>query len=259
MTDLIKRYAGAAEALAKIAENNSLTALEKIPNHIMRAIHQASAVQQFQELLTDDLMRSVVMPLQNNALGFRTDKASDGYPVHVVREAVVEALMRGFHISGNEFNIIAGRFYAAQAGFVRLCNEHAQGIRYAAEIKSQSATGALVLWRMDWSVDGKADFFERSFSIRINSGMGPDAILGKAKRKAFAYLWEILSGIAVDEGDGGDVVETGYTENSKPSAPPVGKHSVRKPVATPEPAKGVTPQEPAETPANEADGLPFNV
>jgi len=227
MSALVKRYEGAAETLAALATSSNIQALETIPNHIHRALVQADAVQEFARLLTDDLVKAVIMPLQNNALGFRTDKPDGGYPLHVVREAVVEALMRGFHISGNEFNIIAGRFYAAQAGFVRLCRERVSDLREEPTIKAQTPTGALVLYRMEWTINGKKDSFERAFPVRVQDKAGPDLIVGKAKRKAYAYLWQIISGRATDEGDG-DLLEAEYSETP---APPTGRSSVRKPPA----------------------------
>src|SRR5579885_3660163 len=90
----------------------------------------AQAMNELRLALTDDMMKPV-MALMNTDLGFRTDrdpkltpKDKDGnpmtpYSVEVVREVTIEAKLRGFHMIGNEVNIIAGRLYATKNGFRR--------------------------------------------------------------------------------------------------------------------------------------------
>ena len=43
-----------------------------------------------------------------------------------------------------------------------------------------------------------------SFPIRVNNGMGADAIIGKAYRKSYAWLYRTLTGQAIPDGDADD-------------------------------------------------------
>src|SRR4051812_23283034 len=78
----------------------------------------AETMGEMRSLLTGEVMQPI-LALMNTDLGFRTDrdakvqpKDKDGnpmmpYAVEVVRDCVIEAKLRGFHVVGNEFNIIA--------------------------------------------------------------------------------------------------------------------------------------------------------
>ena len=87
----------------------------------------AAAARRLRELITADMMGDI-MALQGSPLGFLTDRdrskeGKPGYPVEIVKEVLIEAVVRGFRPVGNEFNIIAGRFYAAQNGLQRILRE----------------------------------------------------------------------------------------------------------------------------------------
>src|SRR5688572_13844840 len=74
----------------------------------------ATAIKDLQEHLAP--MMPAFMPLQNTALGFKTDNAA-GYQVEDVRDAVIEATLRGVEVVGNQFNIISGRCYITREGY----------------------------------------------------------------------------------------------------------------------------------------------
>src|SRR5699024_8865903 len=61
------------------------------------------------QLLTKDFMEPV-MEMQGNKLGFKTDKdTKGGYPMPIVRNCLIEAVLSGVQPVGNQFNIIAGQ------------------------------------------------------------------------------------------------------------------------------------------------------
>ena len=53
--------------------------------------------------------------------------------------------------------------------------------------------------------NGEKQTREIEFPIKVNSYMGLDAIIGKATRKARAWLYNSLSGLEVSDGDVQDI------------------------------------------------------
>jgi hypothetical protein len=249
-----------------------------------QAIVLASGVAQLRAVMTDDLVRTVFMPLQGTTLGFLTDKDQrpkdagpdwrPGYPVHVVREVMIEAMISGVRPIGNELNIISSRMYVAKNGLQRMVMTHpgvtdmviTPGVPHMV-----GPEGALVPMRATWKLNGVPQVIAREFvkrpdgvvsdtriPIRVNRSMGTDAILGKAMRKIFKAIYDRLVGnnsLTIDDGDAIDTV--GETMSSDPStqspaetmaqvmdetkAPPSVGIPVTYPVE-PEPAKAAVPE-----------------
>jgi hypothetical protein len=181
----------------------------------------AQAISDLRATLTPELMQPV-MALMNTDLGFRTDRDAklsprdkDGnpmqpYSVDIVRECFIESKLRGFHSVGNEWNIIAGRFYACRNGLKRKCEQW----RGVTDLKtnwglprSAGDKGAIVPVKASWRKDGVADAIETEIPVRVNFGMGADAILGKAERKIYKRIHDRLSGISTPEGEAGEDIE----------------------------------------------------
>jgi hypothetical protein len=180
-------------------------------NDALAAILTAQGVQALRNGLTEDLMRPI-SDLQGTELGFRTDKDASGdrYPDPVVRDVVIQAMMLGFRLTGNEFNIIAGRFYAAQQGCVRAVQQWpgVSNVHWQPGVPQIKDASALCEGELSFSYDGepvvlrfrrplKEGDLDTRIPIRVNRGQGPDAVLGKAKRKAFAAAIEWLTGHTV--------------------------------------------------------------
>lgn len=82
-----------------------------------KPIVMAMAIKDLREALTPEAM-AAVKELAGTSLGFLTDRTPDKqYSIDVIRECVVEAMIRGVGVVGNQFNIIAGRFYMARNGW----------------------------------------------------------------------------------------------------------------------------------------------
>lgn len=190
----------------------------------------AQAISDLRIALTPELMQPV-MALMNTDLGFRTDRDpritprdKDGnpmlpYSVEVVRECFIESKLRGFHAVGNEWNIIAGRFYACKSGFRRKVTQW-QGLT---DFKDNYEVprligdkGAVVKCRATWNKDGIAQSIEREIPVRVNHGMASDAILGKAQRKLLAAVHDRLTGVVTPEGEANEEIEITATA-PKPS------------------------------------------
>lgn len=174
-----------------------------------QAFKMAAGIRELRALITSAAMKDI-MQLQNTALGFRTDKAQGGYPEEVVKDCVIEASLRGLRPVGNEFNIISGRCYVTKEGFARLVREFPgmTDLQMLPGVPRMKDGGALVLYRATYSLDGVPVTIERDIPVKVNNGMGADAILGKATRKMLCAVYERLTGseYSLPEGDATDVV-----------------------------------------------------
>lgn len=177
-----------------------------------------------------------ILHLQNSPLGFLTDKRDTGYAPNVVAECMVEATLRGVYPVGNEFNIIAGRCYITQNGYKRLVRElpGLTDLKLLPGVPKASVGGAVVPFRATWKLNGKADALDREIPIKMNSGMGVDALIGKATRKMLASIYGQITGSEHSDGDAdeGDVTPTHVVV-----APPTGRQSLRNGGTPPAPAQ----------------------
>jgi hypothetical protein len=174
--------------------------------------------------LAVDPMLPIIMKLMNTSLGFRMDRdpalpvkqgepKPEPYSKEVVREVFIEATLRGFYMVNNEVNIIASRFYGALNGFERIVRSH-KNISDFKDIFGVPTRvgddGAIVKCKAIWKQKSSSGKFvqqeiEREFPIRVNRGMGADAILGKSKRKLYAAVYSRLTGVITPDGDATDV------------------------------------------------------
>jgi hypothetical protein len=180
----------------------------------------AQAVAALRGALSPQIM-SPILSLMNSDLGFRTDRDPrrtnpstgrrfEAYPVDVVRECYIESRLRGFRACGNEWNILAGRFYACRNGFRRKLADGSTfpGLSdfrdwYGAPRLADEGS-ALVKCSAEWKLCGKADGLEREFPVRTSLGSAADAILGKAERKLLRAVHDRLLGTITPEAEIGD-------------------------------------------------------
>lgn len=179
-----------------------------------QAFALASGISKLRQVITNDMMQDI-MQLQNTSLGFRTDKPGQGYDVQSVKECFIEAVLRGAKPIGNEFNIISGRTYLTKEYFQRMLTE-IPGITNLQIIaglpQSRGEKEAAIRMTISWKLNGQdgqiVDHEKkpgRVFSIRVNSGMGADAVVGKATRKACKAAFEQITGTAaLPDGDVAD-------------------------------------------------------
>ncbi|MBQ7022998.1 MAG: hypothetical protein IJN29_05415 [Akkermansia sp.] len=193
-----------------------------IRGNFARTFALGAAMADLREALDERVMASI-MKLQNTKLGFRTDMER-GYPVHVVRDAVIEATVWGLQCVGNQFNIIAGGFYATKEGYTYLLRnmpglEDMRFVYHPAVIGESSTSGTRkdgtpyqkieregkTVVDVSWVYQGVRDEERLEFCIRVNAGMSQDAILGKAERKAKKWLFERLTDRQLPDGEADEV------------------------------------------------------
>ncbi len=168
-----------------------------------RALLTAVCVERLKGALSEQVMQPI-MALQDSALGFRTDREKQGgYPVPVVRDALINAVMCGLLPCGNQWNIIGGRMYVTKEGFTYLLDQ--AGVRYTIDqaVPVMKNGGAVVHTELSWSdpVSGSEGKKTLEIPVRVNAGMGADAILGKADRKAKCWLYNNLTHSTLADGE----------------------------------------------------------
>lgn len=166
----------------------------------------ANAVQELKKTLTPEYMKPI-MALQGNKLGFKTDKdQSGGYPEEVVKNCLIEAVLMGVQPFGNQFNIIAGNSYITKEGFGYLLSNYS-GLSYEIipQLPRINGQSAAVVMKIKWIINGNTKEREIDFPIKTNQFMGTDGVIGKATRKARAWLFNTITGSEISDGDITDV------------------------------------------------------
>lgn len=182
-------------------------------NTIQKALVLARYTRKIREMLSP--MMGDIIPLAGSPLGFKTDRdrksEKDRYSEEEILDVVTVALLKGFQLVGNEFNIIAGNFYGTKEGFERLVREF-PGLRdlklqVGAPVTSPDGKDAKVSYDASWNLNGKPDeihcqltrqgndvLSDTRIVVRVNDFMGVDGILGKAKAKMLRRIYERLTG-----------------------------------------------------------------
>ena len=166
----------------------------------------ATAIDKLKSLLTPDYMKPI-MSLQNQSNGFKTDELS-GYGEQVVKKCLIDAVLIGVQPYGNHFNIIKGNTYITKEGFGYLLKNY-KGLSYeiipSLPRISKDGTSAAIVMKIKWSIEGKSFEREIDFAVKCNAHMGADGVIGKATRKARAWLYGNVTGTEMPEGDTEDV------------------------------------------------------
>jgi hypothetical protein len=219
--DSPERLARITADVERIVKDCGLVSI-KNQNPLIQAMTMARGMNALRNIFSQGAIESYFMPLQGSKLGFLTDKDKDGgYDWKTVREALVEALVRGFRPVNNEFNIIADHFYGAKNGCKRIVREFPglSGFEFELAVPVLSGDkGACVAFWARWRLDGKdmeligapavpndLRSMDTRIPVRVNSGMGADAILGKAERKMYARVLEKITGVDVIDGEADDL------------------------------------------------------
>ena len=183
----------------------------------------ANSIQFLKENLTDEYMKPI-MSMQGSRLGFKTDKDKDsGYPIKIVKECLIDAVLSGVNPHGNQFNIIAGNMYVTKEGYGHLLGK-IKGLKYSIKHGvpkiDASKQFAIVESTVKWSLNGEQREEKLEFSIKGNAYMTADSYTGKSERKSRAFIFNQVSDIEVSDGDAEEVeyvVVSSTANQAKPS------------------------------------------
>jgi len=264
--------------IEKVLETCNAQALAKAPP-MTQAVMLAQGIESLRRIMTEKFVNDVFMPLQGTPLGFVTDRDNPkdggrkGYDWETVRDCMIEGMIKGLRPVNNEINIIAGRAYAAKNGVSRLVSalEGVTDLRVKFAVPSRKDDEARVQVIATWNYEGTPmklshvfekngdDTFDGRISVRVNKGMGNDAILGKAKRKLFYEIHEMINGtkftgggFAVDQGESDEVIDTSGFEVSEPMPETKQGQRVKLPGDRPSPSQ----QPRGQAVADEQDDIP---
>lgn len=182
----------------------------------------AVAISEMKVMMTDQYMQPI-LSLQGTKLGFRTDKdKTGGYPVDVVRTCLIEAVLVGVQPVGNHFNIISGNMYLTKEGCGYLLNRYKKKMGLRCDIIcslpriSADKTSAAVDVTIKWTMPGQTPEPGQSHAngevipipIKIDQYASVDSVIGKATRKARAWLLSTITGVELIDGEVEDAKAT---------------------------------------------------
>jgi len=192
----------------------------------------ADAIVKLKGLLTVEYM-TPIMALQGSRLGFRTDKdlnrdrtKGPGYPMEIVRDCLIEAVLIGLQPTGNQFNIIASGMYITKEGCGEILNNDPTlaswdvvcGLPKVNADKTSAAVDATITWKTHLSPEVKTKTIP--IGIKIDQYTSIDAIIGKATRKGRAWLINNLTGVEIPEGDVADIALVNNTKQIEAAPDP---------------------------------------
>lgn len=196
--------------------------LPKEISGFQRAFIEASTYSLIKNSLTEKFMEPV-KTLCGTKIGFITDKDREPTPYgdDIIKSCVIEAILCGLEVRGNQFNIIQGKMYVTQKGFTSLLKKLT--LRYNIDYDIPKTVDGIttVKCKITWEHNGNNGEKIISFHIKVQTGMGNDAILGKADRKAKKWLYLELTDKDLGEGDAVDteIIVTQSTTNPTPNMP----------------------------------------
>lgn len=245
MTELIKYNRDELKRISAVAAGCNPTALSKM-EPFEQSLALAASMRELDAMITPQMMSDVVV-LMNSPLGFLTDRVppkDKPYETEIVKQCFIEATLRGARTVGNEWNIISNKAYLTRAYFERALKE-LPGLKkliITPGVPFMKEGGAIVKMKATWTYEGHLGSMERDIPVRVNNGMGTDAILGKADRKFRAAILRQLTG--TDWGEEEEELQpqsiAGVTETTAVKA------DVKPPETTPQPK--AEPQKSASQP-----------
>lgn len=186
-------------AISAVARENALSVIQGL-DEVEGAFRLAGAIAQLQAMIDGPRCKQLAA-LAGSKLGFLCDKE---YTAAQLRDPAIECLLRGGRWVGNEFNVIAGNCYMTLQYYERIVGELVTNLDIQMQVPASVSDGALVACRATWTCDGVPHCIECSkrpdgdfrIPVRVNKGMGIDAILGKARRKLLAAIYRRVTGSA---------------------------------------------------------------
>lgn len=202
---------------------------EQEGDDMVRALIAGAAMQQLRGLLTDQVMGDI-MPLVGSPLGISIEFGKS-WPVPVVRDVVLAGLLAGARVVGAEIHIASGRLYLTKAYWERRFKEF-PGVsnvspptlglpRYQQLGEKNYAT---VQAKLQYRLNGQLQTLDRTgdnaITVLVNSGMGLDAIHGKAKKRLYQTAYAVVSGQHVEDDEDAVTAGTAAFRAGEPGVDP---------------------------------------
>lgn len=220
-TELATIDSSAIAEIEKVAAESGLASIQNL-GQLARGISMAAAIHRLRSLVTPEMVAHA-MALMNTPLGFKTDRDparaqnATPYSEAVVKDCLIQSLLIGLYPVNNEWNIIAGNMYVALNGVKRLVESWpgVSNVRLVVHVHQPSSDNSFAFVPVScyWHQSGESKELhltktadaDTRLVVRVNAGMGPDAIAGKARRKAYVRVLELLSQFKIDDADASEV------------------------------------------------------
>jgi hypothetical protein len=210
---------------SKTEQGRKLTAIqqniEQAGDAIERAMAVAKGLRYCRDMVASQL--AVFKDLAGSQMGFAVDRPDRTTDREYI-EAISQALLEGASITGNHFAIISGRYYLQLPGWESRWSriaDTAPDVRLGTiEVTTEpgyndkgKATPGIARVEAEGSVSVQGELYEVAYrdlrsttgglrlagmderlAIRINHGMGEDAVLGKARARILKALWRMRLG-----------------------------------------------------------------
>lgn len=237
---------------------------------VTAALAVAESIADLRTQFEDPAIKARILALQDTPIGFRTDRdpkinrktdrPTVPYDWETVKDCVIEAMLRGLQIVGNQFNIIAGRQYITKEGFEYLIRRRQDVtlFQFTLGVPRNVNGGVIVSGEASWHQNNTPRSLKAELPVKQNEHGGVDQTLGKATRKLLARCYTAMTGTSVPEGDAEDAdpapqitqgstaaLPESTTESMKGTAPA----PAPRPRAKPQPAAAAPVGDPAPAPA----------
>ncbi len=204
-------------------------------NPMEPVFHKANVVLAVRKFLGVEEVRKKVMALQGTEAGFLTDMdEKGGYDEKTTANAVTVAMVSGFNLVNNEFNIIAGKFYGAKNGYKRKCREFEDAKFKAVHVGDpdngeiiETPTTVIIPMSISYTILNKetqqkvTKTMKKRIQFTKKSRDTVDAWLGKGAKRLYQRLLSEMSGMEFDfDEPAGDGV-------FKDETPPVGRQNLK--------------------------------
>ena len=164
-----------------------------------------------------------VMKAMNSPLGFKTDrppggKDRNGIPVQpyspdTVCRCIIQAMLYGAQVVGNEFNIIAGQCYLTKEFFKRAIFDFpgiANLVLMHGSISKYGEKAMICEAVATWTYNGKpqelkftkTDALDARIIVNSYATSSPDEIRGKVESKVYRRIYSVLTGMNWDDDSG---------------------------------------------------------
>jgi hypothetical protein len=161
-----------------------------------------------------------VMKLMNSPLGFKTDRPPGGkdrngnpvqpYSQDTVCRCVIQALLKGAHVVGNQFNIIAGTCYLTKEFFrpaiLKFPGVSNLVLMHGSHQKHGDRTmicEAIATWNFHGKPQElkftKTESLDARIIVNAYSTSSPDEIRGKVEAKIYSRVYSVLTGMNWEE------------------------------------------------------------
>lgn len=219
----IEKYKNAKDQFELACKNSNAIA---IVNNAASAFMAVDVIKSLRELLTNEVMNEVFMPLMNTKVGFLTDRtgrpAKNGevkpfYSIDIVRDCLIDAVCLGLLPTGNQFNILAEKMYPTKEGYTALLKK--AEIKNFLEVGIDKGTNpnyAEIPVKVNYEHNGLKNSFTVIATVKKDQYSSHDQLRGKAERRAKRQLYEYITGCDFGDGDEESTIPISNKTNINP-------------------------------------------